>query len=316
MVCTKPTISVVIPAYNAAKYIVSAIESVLCQDFSDFDIIVVNDGSTDNTLAVLNTISDPRLRVILQQNGGVSTARNFGLAHSNAEYIYFLDADDVLAPDAFTRCWQQLIKAPTAVAVYGESLTFTNDQQIEALLQQTPQVLANRPQDLVVADLLKQNFICTGAIMLRRAAIYQLNGFSTELKLGEDWVFWIALATLGEFVYLPMPVLCLYRQHPQSAARILANDSNNMDLAIKQAFDLPAVRELYSTDYLDQLKKHTMANSLCYSAQEKLKQQQWEGARSLYLRAILIRPFHLRTLILFTCTLIRFIPQFIQKKLK
>jgi glycosyltransferase involved in cell wall biosynthesis len=316
MTGSAPSISVVIPAYNAAKYICRTIESVLCQEFSDFEIIVVNDGSIDNTLAVLSTINDPRLSVIQQSNAGVSTARNFGIEQSTAEYIYFLDADDVLAPNAFTRCWQQLTNSPASIAVYGESLTFTQDEQITALLRQTPQVLAKRPQGHVVADLLKQNFICTGAIMLRRKAVEQLSGFSSQLKLGEDWVFWIELATLGEFVYLPMPVLCLYRQHQQSAARNLAADSNQMGSAIKHAYELPEVRKQYSTDYLGQLKKQAIANSLCYSAQEMLKQKQWRGARTLYWKSLKLRPLHLRTLILFSCSLIKLIPQFIRKKLK
>jgi glycosyltransferase involved in cell wall biosynthesis len=311
-----PTISVVIPAYNAAKYIGNTIKSVLVQDFNDFEIIVVNDGSTDNTLAILEEISDTRLRVIQQINAGVSIARNIGVQKSLAEYIYFLDADDIIAPNALTRCWQVLMQAPEAVAAYGESLTFEADEQIGSLLSASPHVMAKRPAGHVVADLLKQNFICTGAILVRSKAIQQLSGFSKQLKLGEDWVYWLELATLGEFIYLPMPVLCMYRQHPQSAARNLATNSDEMLPAINQAFTLPAVLEHFATDKLVKLRTQTTANALCYSAQELLKQHQWQAARRLYTKSLLLRPFHLRTLILFSCSLFRLIPKFIRKKLK
>jgi hypothetical protein len=152
--------------------------------------------------------------------------------------------------------------------------------------------------------------------MVRKTAIKQLNGFSRKLKLGEDWVFWIELATLGRFVYLPMPVLCLYRQHPQSAARNMAVNNQEMLPAINHAFDIQAVIKNYSAGYLAKLKKQTLANSLCYSAQELLKQQQWKAAKTLYANSLKLRPLHLRTLILYFCSSIEFIPQFIRIKLK
>jgi glycosyltransferase involved in cell wall biosynthesis len=316
MTRTTPVISVVIPAYNAAQYIERTINSVLLQSFSEFEIIVVNDGSTDNTIVILDDIADPRIKVVQQDNAGVSAARNNGVQQAVAKYIYFLDADDIIAPDALTRCWQTLSQSPEMVAVYGESLTFIDDKQVESLLSATPHVMAKRPEGQIVKDLLKQNFICTGAIMVRKTAIKQLNGFSRKLKLGEDWVFWIELATLGRFVYLPMPVLCLYRQHPQSAARSLALNADEMTAAIDYIYQLPAVLKQFTTKQLVSLKKQAQANAYCYSAQEYLKRKQWNHARTLYLKSLKIRPFHIRTLILYSCSICRYIPQSVLKRLK
>jgi glycosyltransferase involved in cell wall biosynthesis len=93
------TISVVVPAYNAERTILETIASVQQQTFSDFELIVINDGSTDGTLEQLNTVKDPRLKVFSYENGGISVARNRGIAQATGEFIAFLDADDLWTPD-------------------------------------------------------------------------------------------------------------------------------------------------------------------------------------------------------------------------
>lgn len=99
-----PLISVIVPAYNSSKYVKKCIQSVLNQDYNNFELIVVNDGSTDNTLEILNTLSkkDNRIKVLNQKNSGVSSARNLGLSNSSGEYITFLDSDDTLTKTALS----------------------------------------------------------------------------------------------------------------------------------------------------------------------------------------------------------------------
>ncbi|MBD0347380.1 MAG: glycosyltransferase family 2 protein, partial [Coleofasciculus sp. Co-bin14] len=87
-----PSISVIIPAYNVERTILETIESVQQQTLSDFELIVINDGSTDRTLELLNTVKDPRLKVFSYTNGGLPTARNRGISHATGEFIAFLDA--------------------------------------------------------------------------------------------------------------------------------------------------------------------------------------------------------------------------------
>lgn len=93
-----PRVSVVIPTYNRAQFIASAIESVLTQTFGDFELIVVDDGSTDRTSEIVTSISDPRLVFVRQDNAGRSTARNRALALAKGAYIAFLDSDDLYLP--------------------------------------------------------------------------------------------------------------------------------------------------------------------------------------------------------------------------
>jgi glycosyltransferase involved in cell wall biosynthesis len=310
-----PTISVVIPAYNAGKYIVSAVESVLTQDLIDYEIIVVDDGSTDNTLDQLNSVDDPRLRVLTQKNAGVSSARNLGIANAVAKYIYFLDADDLLRPQTFTRCVKAMTQNHNVSLVYGEAQTFIDGQ--EPVLKQNQPIFAKRPSGDVSKEIVIANCIaCGSAVMVRSFNIKSTGGFSSLLRLGEDWVMWVELAALGEFVYLPAPAICFYRQHQKSAARTLAVDVNEMTPAINHIYQLPSVTNTHPASFLHSAKKQATANALCYSAQEMLKQRQWRGARTLYFRAIKRRPFHLRTLILFCCASLRFVPRFIGNKLK
>ena len=93
-------ISIITPAYNAASHLEAALNSVLAQTWSDWEWVIVNDGSTDGTAAFLDALDEPRIRVVHQANGGVSAARNVGLDLARGDYVTFLDADDVLPPDA------------------------------------------------------------------------------------------------------------------------------------------------------------------------------------------------------------------------
>jgi teichuronic acid biosynthesis glycosyltransferase TuaG len=92
-------VSVIIPAYNAARFIIETINSVKIQSYASWEIIVINDGSTDETAALVSKESDPRVQMITQKNGGVSSARNNGLQHAKGQYVVFLDADDLMTPE-------------------------------------------------------------------------------------------------------------------------------------------------------------------------------------------------------------------------
>ena len=115
---TSPRVSVVIAAYNAERFIRETLQSVFTQTLQDFEIIVVDDGSTDGTQDVLGSVNDPRLTVIRQKNNGVSAARNAGLAVAQAPYIFFLDADDMLTSHALSRMVSTLDDNPDRVASF------------------------------------------------------------------------------------------------------------------------------------------------------------------------------------------------------
>ena len=118
------SVSVIIPTYNYGRFIKEAIDSVTTQTFGDFEIIVIDDGSTDNTLEVLSGINDPRLRVITTDNGGIGAARNHGLDHAQGDYIAFLDADDVWMPKKLEIQLQIIQENPEVNFVFTNAVRF------------------------------------------------------------------------------------------------------------------------------------------------------------------------------------------------
>ncbi|MDE2516769.1 MAG: glycosyltransferase family 2 protein [Rhodospirillales bacterium] len=181
-------IGVVIPAYNLGARLTGAIRSVLEQSHRDLAVAVVDDGSTDETLALARSQRDARLILISQPNQGVSAARNRGLAAlPPVDAVLFLDGDDRLAPDALARLCAALAAAPDAVAAVGPSRTGNarprpapGGAMLEALL------IGNR-------------YVNGGQMLIRAGAVAAVGGFHPGLRFGEDWEYWARLACLGPF---------------------------------------------------------------------------------------------------------------------
>ena len=314
--CTENVeISVIVPAYNAQDYILAALTSLVEQDFSAWEAIVVNDGSTDQTLDILATLGDQRIQVASTAHGGVSAARNHGLSIASGRYVYFLDADDLLAVDALSRCHVVLDRQPDVVAVYGEAFTFSGELDFAGQRGISP-VFAARPGGNVMRAILQNNFIACGSVMVRKEELDKTNGFSCDLSLAEDWALWVELACLGDFCYLPNPPLVYYRQHGNSAARTLVVDEFSMQAAIDHIFSLPAVTTRLSLLERQSYRRSSELSALLYAAQEQLKRYRWRDARVLYWKAVKHQPQDLRTWILLACAGLHYVPRFIQARLK
>jgi glycosyltransferase involved in cell wall biosynthesis len=202
-----PKISVIIPAYNSANTILETIASVQQQTESDFELIVINDGSTDNTLELLETIKDCRLKVFSYTNKGLPVARNRGIANSNGEFISFIDADDLWSEDKLELQLQALLSNPKAGVAY--SWTMVMDEKGESFF---PGTLVSHQGD-VGKQLLSNNFIASGSnVMLRRSLVESIGEFDPTLKSAEDWDYWLRIALRGnQFVVVPKAQI-FYRQ--------------------------------------------------------------------------------------------------------
>ncbi|MFB2938274.1 glycosyltransferase family 2 protein [Aerosakkonemataceae cyanobacterium BLCC-F154] len=199
-------ISVIIPAYNAEKTILETIQSLQKQTFSDFEIIVINDGSIDGTLELLHSINEPRLKVFSYPNGGLPVARNRGINHATGEYITFIDADDLWTPDKLADQLAALQEHPEAGVAY--SWTAFIDENSEFLYAWEPIYY----QGDVYPTLLLRNFISSGSnILVRREFIDAAGRFDPELKSAEDWDYYIRLAARCQFVLVPKYQI-LYRR--------------------------------------------------------------------------------------------------------
>lgn len=205
-----PEITVVIPAYNAAATVVRAIESVVAQHGVSVEILVVDDGSTDTTAAVVNSciidLDNARL-LRMPRNGGVSAARNFGIAAARGPYLAFLDADDVWHPGKLVKQLACIAADPDITLVSCNSRLLTPDGTIlkEGHVNRPP---VEGPD--AWKTLLTYNFIPTPTVLTRTALVHACGGFDEALAVGEDLDLWIRLATLGKVAILPDILVSYY----------------------------------------------------------------------------------------------------------
>lgn len=312
-----PNLSIVIPAYNAAPFLPETLQSVFTQLADDHEIILVDDGSTDGTQALLKGISDPRFHVLRQNNRGVSAARNRGMAAARGELLLFLDADDILAPGALARCVESLAAHPEAVMVYGEAIKFRGDPpQADAKHTVAWKALLNsRPSGDALWDVLTSNPIRTGAAMVRREAAQNAGGFPEGVQLGEDWVFYCGVAGLGPILWLGTEPLLFYRIHPNSTARRLAVCSQNMRPAIDAAFALDSVQRRYPKTQNGRLRRLSEGAAHVYCGLELLSSNQWAPARRNFEAALARRPLSISYFVLWACSLLRVVPDPVRRRL-
>jgi len=249
-----PVISVIIPAYNAAKTILETIHSIQQQTFSDFEIIVINDGSADGTVELLGTIEEPRLKVFSYQNGGLPVARNRGISHTTGEFITFIDADDLWTPDKLELQLAALQQHPEAGVAYSWT-SFINEKS-EFLYAWEPLYY----QGNVYPDLLLKNFISSGSNILVRRKFIELAGeFTPTLKSAEDWDYYVRLAALCPFVLVPKYQI-LYRRSSQSMTSKVDVMEKYILIVIETAFQT-------APPELQYLKNQSLANTYHFLAQ-------------------------------------------------
>ncbi len=202
-----PTVSIVMPCYNAVAHLPASVGSVLAQTFSDWELIAVDDGSGDATLAWLQARTDERIRPLAQSNRGVSAARNAGLAVARGHYVAFLDADDTWDEGFLEKMLAALQARPDAVLAYcgWQNLGLPGGRGAPFV-----------PPEYETPD--KAETLFAGcrwpvhAALVRREAVLAANGFDTALKNAEDYALWLRVATTAPIVRVP-EVLAFYHFH-------------------------------------------------------------------------------------------------------
>jgi glycosyltransferase involved in cell wall biosynthesis/ADP-heptose:LPS heptosyltransferase/predicted SAM-dependent methyltransferase/predicted O-methyltransferase YrrM len=181
---TKPLVSVIMPVYNGADYIGQAIESVLTQDYSSFEIIVIDDGSTDNTREIVQGYHDGRVRCLHQQNKGVSHARNFGIRNAKGQFIMPLDADDMMAPAFISKHLAEFEKHPEADLVYSDVLLIDEaGHPITAMKMPEYQDRRHMIRDLFRAG----HPVVPFRLGIRRSVFDKIGFYDETLLVGEDY---------------------------------------------------------------------------------------------------------------------------------
>ena len=210
----EPAVSVVIPAWNAAWCVGRAIDSVLAQDFADREIVVVNDGSTDDTAGVLAGYRDA-IRVVTQANGGMSSARNAGIRAARGRYLAFLDADDRWLPGKLGR-QMALMAARPELAFCAATARFEDPEGNPAGMW----TCSGKP-NAGVADIFAHHATVAGgasSVLARRELVQQLGGFDETLFGAEDTDLWVRLAALGPFACIADPLVVVLKR-PGSVSR-------------------------------------------------------------------------------------------------
>lgn len=252
----KMMFSVIIPAYNAALYIKKSINSVLNQTFSDFEILIVDDGSTDDTKEIVKTIEDDRIHYIYQINGGVSSARNTGIYNAKGEYICFLDADDFWRPNHLEVVFNLINKYPDiSVFLTGH----------EILLHDGSSIIKTCPgieSDLQICNMYEHifkygYFIHTNSVSCKRECFDVVGLFEIGVKNGEDDDMWYRLFAYYSVVASSMVTTTYIRENSRATAtRIFVDNWVFLDRvnSIMTSSEIPNEKKIYLKRLLEQRK--------------------------------------------------------------
>lgn len=207
------------PVYNGARYLRQAVDSILSQTFPDFELLIVNDGSTDETESIIAGYTDPRIRLINQTNHGVVYSRNVGIESARGTYIASMDADDISAPERLAR-EVGLLESHPRLAVVGTSIIRIDAAgrrlRTEYFLPHVPELL----QDLAV-----RSPFASGTTVMRTDLVRRVGGYRQEFPVAEDYDLWRRLATVGELANIIDP-LYMYRENPDG---LTATDQPRMN---------------------------------------------------------------------------------------
>jgi glycosyltransferase involved in cell wall biosynthesis len=197
-----PKVSVIIPTYNSSRTIGETLQSVFGQTYSDFEILLINDGSTDNLMEVLKDFKDSRLQILHYKNGGLSAARNRGIDQASGEYLIFLDADDLWSSDkleSHVKALDNTCKTNSRAGIVYSWSYFLDDETSTCYLNHPKSYEGN-----VLPNILENNFVTSGSNpMITRKAIDSVGYFNDDFKGASDWEYWIRLAVKWDYILIP-----------------------------------------------------------------------------------------------------------------
>ncbi len=240
-----PKVSVVVPSYNRAEFITETIESILAQSFEDFELIFVDDGSTDNTEAIVARFveRDPRVKYFKKANEERAVARSFGIKQAQGDYVALVDSDDIWYPSKLDDQVDILSAMDEVVLVYASVDRI--DMQGKAIAGAARQYQGH--SGFVYFELLNRNFIPSVTPMIRRSVLNDVGAQVTEFIPYEDWDFWLRISRRGQFHHIREP-LGAYRIHPQQSVQnvkadhiekvtLQVLDANTTDACLKEYID-------------------------------------------------------------------------------
>ncbi len=231
-------VSVVIPCFNAERYLEATIRSVFAQEWSDLEIIVVDDGSSDHSVELVQDCF-PTVSLLRQSNSGVAAARNHGIESATGDWVAFLDADDIWLPGKLASQWEQVIANPdvrmnyTAWHVWSSLEPAPSLELIAGL--QSADIQVDGPSGWIYPALLLDCAVWTSTVLMQRSIFDEIGKFDTSLRIGEDYDLWLRASRVTKILRVPRQ-LALYRAHPGSITRS-APSKNYQGIVIQRALD-------------------------------------------------------------------------------
>lgn len=246
-----PLISVVVPVYNGEKTIKETLESVLNQTLSDFELIVINDGSQDSTLEFVSSLKDLRIKVFSYPNAGLAASRNRGLKLASSDYISFIDADDIWTAEKLETQYKALQENPQAAVAYSWTDYIDDSSQF---LRQGSHITVNGN---VYAKLLVIDFLENGSnALIRKQTLIEVGGFDESLPAAEDWDIFLKLAAQYLFIAVPSTQI-LYRISVNSMSANVVRQEAACVKVLNRAFT-------QAPESLQYLKRYSFGNLYKY----------------------------------------------------
>lgn len=294
--------SIIIPLYNKAESVERALRSIFSQSIEDYEVIVVDDGSTDGSDKIVEIVGDKHIRLIRQEHGGVSKARNRGISESHGEWVSFLDADDEWKPDFLSTCETLRTAFPKAdvlaTAYERERNGNTSAIRVSHLKTKGNGLLDNYFEVAAHSD----PPFCTISVAIRREALLETGGFNETIAQGEDLLMWAQLAARHKIAYCPQSLAIFHTGEPSAMGRPkrIPPEKDTVGKTLKELYDrnstIPGLREYIATwhkmraSMFLRLPHH---GSQCRS--EIATSRQWQKNSKLLLYSILLLlPYSLR----------------------
>ncbi len=286
----RPAISIVIPTFNRAALLGEAIESLLAQERKADEIIVVDDGSTDDTPQVLSRFGSA-ITAITQSNQGRSAARNVGLRAAQGDLITFLDSDDSLPPESIARRARVLESQPEIGVVYSDVLLVNQEGERITLFSKAYPV--TKPSGRIFSELAQRNFIVLSSVMFRRLPPGEMCYFDEDLDTSEDHDFWLRLSDKVQFQYID-EALVHYRL-PESTEFSpkywgLPGEAHMTHHLEAKAAELKVQRRVFSMQAFARLTPREKARVYCSHGVKQAMARNMRAARQFFLKAIKASP--------------------------
>ncbi|MBT9311507.1 glycosyltransferase family 2 protein [Leptothoe kymatousa] len=255
-----PTISVVIPLYNAEKTIQLTLDSVFQQTFADFELIIIDDGSTDGSLEIVKACQDPRLRLFSFENAGAAAARNQGIARAQGDYVALLDADDVWTPTKLADQLAIFREHPETGLVYSWSDYI--DEMGEPVCP-GKRVITSNDSEATYGKLLVSNFLENGSTpLIPLKVLREVGGFDETLSSSQDLDLYLKIAAHHSFAAVPK-VQVYYRITPGSiTSKIARNEQKELEFIDRLFANVPGKFQHLKRQKLSNLYRYLMLRSV------------------------------------------------------